>query len=88
MKIKDGFLLREVGGRTVVVPVGVQTVDFRCIMTLNESGALLWRFLQQDTDAAALTAAMLAEYEVTADKAAADVDGFVALLREKGLLDE
>ena len=88
MKIKDGFLLREVGGRTVVVPVGVQTVDFRCIMTLNESGALLWRSLQQDTDAAALTAALLAEYEVTADKAAADVEGFVALLREKGLLDE
>lgn len=88
MKIKDGFLLREVGGRTVVVPVGAQTVDFRCIMTLNESGALLWRGLQQDTDAAALTAALLAEYEVTADKAAADVDGFIALLREKGLLDE
>ena len=88
MKIKDGFLLREVGDRTVVVPVGAQTVDFRCIMTLNESGAFLWRLLQEGADAAALTAALLAEYEVTADKAAADVERFLATLREKGLLDE
>ena len=88
MKIKDGFLLREVGGRTVVVPVGAQTLDFRCIMTLNESGALLWRGLQQDTDLPALAAVLLAEYEVSEAKATADAEAFVALLREKGLLDE
>ena len=88
MKIKEGFLLREVGERTVVVPVGAQTVDFRCIMTLNESGAFLWRALLQDTSVDALTTALLAEYEVAAEKAAADVVAFVATLREKGLLDE
>lgn len=88
MKIKDGFLLREVGERTVVVPVGAQTVDFRCIMTLNESGAFLWRELQQNTTVEALTSRLLAEYEVAEDKAAADAAAFVATLREKGLLDE
>ena len=88
MKIKDGFLLREVGDRTVVVPIGAQTVDFRCIMTLNESGAFLWRRLELGADVAALTAALLEEYEVTAEKAAADAASFVATLREKGLLDE
>ena len=35
MKIKEGFLLRQVGGNNVVVPVGAQAVDFRCIITLN-----------------------------------------------------
>ncbi|MBQ9860613.1 MAG: PqqD family protein [Clostridia bacterium] len=88
MRIKDGFLLREIGDRTVVVPVGAKTLDFRCIMTLNESGALLWRSLQQDTDQSALAAILLAEYEVDEAKAAADAASFVATLREKGLLDE
>ena len=88
MKMKDGFLLREVGGRTVVVPVGAQTVDFHGILTLNETGAFLWRALQQPATAETLTAALLDEYEVTAEKAAADVERFLAALREKGLLDE
>ena len=45
MKIKEGFLLRQVGGNYVIVPVGAQSVDFRCIITLNEVGAFLWQKL-------------------------------------------
>lgn len=88
MKIKDGFLLRQVGGNHVVVPVGAQTVDFRCIITLNETGAFLWERLQQPTTAAGLVDALLEEYEVTADKAATDVERFIDNLRQNNLLDE
>lgn len=88
MKIKDGFLLRQVGGNNVVVPVGAQAVDFRCIITLNEVGAFLWQKLAVDCTVADLVEALLAEYDVTADIATADVERFVASLREKNLLDE
>lgn len=88
MKIKDGFLLRQVGGNNVVVPVGAQAVDFRCIITLNEVGAFLWQKLTVDCTVADLVEALLAEYDVTADIATADVERFVASLREKNLLDE
>lgn len=88
MKIKDGFLLRQVGDNYVVVPVGIQTVDFRCMITLNEVGAFLWQKLSVDCTIAALVEAVLAEYDVTADIATADVERFVASLREKNLLDE
>lgn len=88
MKIKSGFLLRQVGGNHVVVPVGAQSVDFRCIITLNEVGAFLWKKLEQESTAAELVEAILSEYDVTADIAGADVERFVASLREKGLLDE
>ena len=88
MKIKDGFLLRQVGGNNVVVPVGAQAVDFRCIITLNEVGAFLWQKLAVDSSVADLVEALLAEYDVTADIATADVERFVASLREKNLLDE
>lgn len=88
MKIKDGFLLRQVGDNHVVVPVGIQTVDFRCIITLNEVGAFLWQKMTVDCTVADLVEALLAEYDVTADIATADVERFVASLREKNLLDE
>lgn len=88
MQIKEGFLLRQVGGNHVIVPVGAQSVDFRCIITLNEVGAFLWQKLTADCTVADLVEALLAEYDVTADIATADVERFVASLREKNLLDE
>ena len=88
MKIKEGFLLRQVGENHVVVPVGAQTVDFRCVITLNEVGAFLWQKLTVDCTVADLVEAVLAEYDVTADVATADVERFVDALREKNLLDE
>lgn len=88
MKIKEGFLLRQVGDNHVVVPVGAQTVDFRCIITLNEVGAFLWKKMTSDCIVADLVAAVLAEYDVAADIATADAERFVAALREKNLLDE
>lgn len=88
MKVKEGFLLRQVGSNAVIVPVGVQTVDFRCIITLNEVGAFLWQKLTAECTVSDLVEALLAEYDVTAEIATADVERFVASLREKNLLDE
>ena len=87
MKLKDGFLLREVAGQTVVLPTGGE-LDLNMMITLNDTAAFLWEQLQKETDEAALVAALLGEYEVdeaTAQKAVAD---FVAKLREHGFLAE
>ena len=88
MKIKEGFVLRRVGDSHVVVPVGIQTVDFRCILTLNDTGAFIWQQLQNPCTAEEIVTALLAEYDVSADVAKADVDTYIATLREKNLLDE
>ncbi len=88
MKLKEGFLLRQVGGNHIVVPVGAQTVDFRCIITLNETGAVMWEKLKNGCTQADLVAALLAEYDVTEEIATADVAAFIEALREKKLLDE
>ncbi|MBQ7088343.1 MAG: PqqD family protein [Clostridia bacterium] len=88
MKIKEGFLLRQVGGNHVLVPVGAQSVDFRCIITLNEVGVFLWQRMVSDCTVDSLVEALLGEYDVQADVAHADVERFVASLREKNMLDE
>lgn len=42
MKIKDGFMLRKVGGQYVVVAFGEASRSFNGIIRLNETGKFLW----------------------------------------------
>ena len=48
MKIKSDFMLREVAGYYVVVPVGSGALDFNGVINLNESGATLWKAMEND----------------------------------------
>ena len=81
-------MLRQVADSYVVVAVGDACVDFDGMLTLNESGALLWRTLEQGADRDALTGALTAEYDVQPPQARADVEEFLASLRDAGCLDE
>lgn len=85
MKLKDGFLLRQVAGQTVVLPTGGD-LDLNMMITLNDTGAFLWEHLQNETDEQALVNALLAEYDVDADTAARCVADFVKKLDDNGFL--
>ena len=86
MKMKDGFLLRQVAGQTVVLPIGGD-MDLNLMITLNDTGAFLWEKLQEETDEAALVAALLAEYDVDEATAKQAVTAFLAKLNENGFLE-
>ena len=86
MKMKDGFLLRQVAGQTVVLPIGGD-MDLNMMITLNETGAFLWEHMQQETNEAALVQALLGEYDVDEATAAKSVDAFVKKLRDHDFLE-
>ena len=86
MKVKDDYLLRNVAGSHIVVPVGEGCLDFSGVITLNEVGAFLWEKLQADTSAEGLLSALLAEYDVDEATAKADIDEFIAKLKGADLL--
>ncbi len=86
MKIKDGFMLRQVGGQTIVVAVGEASRDFNGIIKLNSVGQFLWEALTEDTTEEALVEKLLASYEVEREIATADVVAFVAKLKGADLL--
>lgn len=85
MKLKDGFILREVAGENVVIPTG-DALDLNMMITLNETGCTLWKRLEQEAELADLTAALLAEYDVDEATAAAAAEQFVAKLKEHDFL--
>ena len=87
MRIKSNFILKKIAGSYVVVPVRTRAVDFSGIIKLSESGAFLWKLLENGAERDELIAAMLDEYEVDEAVAAQDVDRFVDKLREADLLE-
>ncbi len=88
MKIKPGYLLREVLDVAVIIGVGSENYTPNEIMSLNETGALLWHCLEKGAEKQELVDAILKEYDTDAATAQKDVDTFLARLREKALIEE
>lgn len=88
MKLKDNFVLRQVAQTWVVLSLGQATLDFNGILTLNESGVLLWKALEQGCDRNALVDALTGEYNVSRETALADADAFLDSLAKAGCLEK
>ncbi|MBQ4110164.1 MAG: PqqD family protein [Clostridia bacterium] len=88
MKIKDTFLMKEIAGNYVVVPTGNELVNLNGMITLNDSGAVLWGLLENDTTKDAVIGGMLEKFDIDRETAEADIDEFLDLLRKIGALDE
>lgn len=88
MKIKNGFILREMDDMNIVVAVGEQARSFNGVITLNSTAVFMWRKLSEGCAEEELIDAMVSEYNAPKDKITADVKAFVAKLSENGLLDE
>ena len=75
MKIKKGFVLREVCGEKVIVGEGLDAINFGKLLSLNETAAWLWKQAKEMGDFSVddLAAQLCEEYEVSADDAKADV---------------
>ena len=87
MKVKEDFVLRKVADSYVVVPVNKMTLNFNGIITLNETGAFLFERMQKGTDREQLIDALLSEYEVAPERAAADVDIFIQKVKDSDVLE-
>ena len=86
MKIKEGFILREVAGSYIVVAVGNAVKEFNGVINLNETGAFLWKILEKGAEKEDLISALLAEYEVEAELATKDIEKFIEKLESAKLL--
>jgi hypothetical protein len=61
--------------------------DAAVYLAANSAGALLWRALAHGATRAALSQVLVDSYGISAERAEADTDAFLASLRERALLD-
>ena len=85
MKLKDGFILREVAGQIVVLPSG-EDLDLNMMITLNGTGKFIWTLLENEIEEKDIVSAILKEYNVDQLTAEAAVAGFIRKLNEHGFL--
>ena len=87
MKIKEGFVLRNVVDEHIVMPTGDNIAKFEGAVVLNEVAAFVYKQLENPVGRDDLLAAMLAEYEIDEATAAADLDALLEQLQNMGLIE-
>lgn len=85
MKIKKGFILKELDGQVVAIPVGS---DFSGVVKMNEIAAFLWKMLEKGATEDELVKAVLGEYDATEEQAKTAVKNTVELLKKNGFIEE
>ncbi len=85
MKLKDGFIVKQVAGETVVFP-GQASANLDMMIALNDTARFLWERLTVGAETQELVDALLAEYEVDETTAAEAVDTFINTLKEHDFL--
>lgn len=86
MKIKDGFMLRQVAGQWLVVPLGERVVEFNGMITLSESGAIIWKSIESGASLEDIVQQILSEYSIDEDTARADINEFMDSMKAKEIL--
>ena len=88
MKVREGFILREVGGQPVVVAVGPASEIFNGMVRLNATSAYLFEQLQEEKTEDDLVKAVTDKYEIDEETAREDVKAFVDILVKPGIIEE
>ena len=90
MKIKDGFVLEEVGGSYLAVAVGERAGDFNGMVRLNGTGAFFWNIMvDKHVTRDELVAEATRAYEgVSAEDVLPGIVAFEEKLRAAGIIED
>ena len=86
MKLKQEFVLRDIAGEYVLIPIVSADDKFNGIISVNETGAFIWKQLEKAMSRDEIIQEVLNEYEVSLEHATADVDKFCGNLKELEIL--
>lgn len=89
MKQKKGFVLRDVCGEKAIIGEGIEAVNFNKLIGLNDTAAWLWEKAAEmgDFTAQELADALCQEYDVTPERALADVEKLMASWQSAGIVE-
>lgn len=81
MKRSDAFILRQVAGKHVLVPIGNAAVEFPGMVELNPTGSYVWQLLETEQTEDQLLQALLNKFDAEEAAVRADLDKFLSRLR-------
>ena len=87
MKIKEGFLLKEIDDTGIVVATGKASKKFNNVITLNQTGILLWKKLSEGCEKDALVKALTDIYDIDEFSADRDVEAFLQNAKDANVIE-
>lgn len=89
MKRKEGFILRTICGEKVIVGEGLGAINFGKLISLNNTATWVWEEAgrQGEFTAGSIADALCEKYEVSHEKALADVDKIFKQWQELGIVE-
>lgn len=87
MKLKDGFVMRYIAGKIIVLPSG-DSLNLNKMITLNETGKFIWDLLENETTEEIIVQKILASYDAEPEQVAACVNEFIEKLKEYEFLED
>ncbi len=88
MKIKDGFILKDVAGSKIVIATGAQRINFNGVITFNDVGAEVFNMLDGTNSVEDIVAKISADYNVDLHIVKNDVEKLIEKMRKHNLIDE
>lgn len=86
MRIEKEFVLREIAGDYIIIPIGKTALEFNGLITVNEVGVTIWNMLQEEVTFDQLVQGILDEYDVEEDVVREDIQEFLDALAKDGIL--
>ena len=87
MKLREGFVLREIDGEAILVATGKASKTFNGMMRGNETTARICQLLMTDTTEEAIVDTLSGEYAASRETLKKDVRRVLAKMEEAGMLD-
>ncbi len=88
MKIKNGFILREMCGEKIVTAEGMENINFNKLISLNSTAAFLWEKLSgKEFTAAEMAGLLVDEYGIDMELALKDSENLCKAWEDAGVLE-
>lgn len=88
MKIKQGFVLREICGEQVISAESLENVNFNRLISLNATAAYLWKNVEgKDFDEEYMANLLIGKYDVDYETAISDAKELAGVWRKNGLIE-
>lgn len=88
MKIRKGFVVREIAGEIIAVPTGELVKEFQEIITLTKSAKFVWDLLQEDRTIEDVKSKLVEKYKIDEERVQKDVEQFIEELRKANIIEE
>ena len=88
MKIKDGFILREMCGENIVTAEGIEHINFNKLISLNSSAAYLWEnLIGKEFSVEDMAALLVEQYDIDMELALKDSEALCQAWKEAGIAE-